>query len=79
MHVCDCARVHNMEDAVMSTDEYTGPRIGDRVQLEVRGTVAEMQARGGVASVLVIMDGGGAVWFPLERVVLLARRGEAAL
>ena len=63
----------------MTTDECTSPRVGDRVQLEVRGTVAEIQVRGGVAGVLVIIDGGGAVWFPLEGVVVLGPRGEASL
>ena len=59
------------------TDElrYTGPRIGDRVQVEARGTVREMQARDGVAGVLVQLDDGPAVWVPVA-VVLLNSRGD---
>jgi hypothetical protein len=44
---------------------YGGPRIGDTVAIEARGTVVEMQTRGGVAGVLVELPGGHQVWVPL--------------
>jgi hypothetical protein len=64
----------------MSTDYpeyYGGPRIGDTVHIEARGTVVEMQARGGTAGVLVELRGGHQVWVPLA-VAVVVRRPDAA-
>lgn len=53
----------------MTTTEYRGPRIHDLVTVEVSGHVVEMQARGGVAGVLVALDNGSEVWRPIDDVV----------
>jgi hypothetical protein len=58
-------------------DYYGKPRIGDTVHVEVRGTVVEMQARGGVAGVLVDLPGGYQVWVPLGVAVVVRRTGDA--
>lgn len=60
----------------MTSKEYTGPRIGDLVQIEAPGTVVELQARDHVAGALVDLGAAGQAWFPLDVVVLRGRRGE---
>jgi hypothetical protein len=47
------------------------------VNIETRGTVVEMQARGGTAGVLVELRGGHQVWVPLA-VPVLVRRPDGA-
>lgn len=60
----------------MADESYAGPRIGDRVRVEAGGLVRELQARGGVAGVLVELDDeAGDVWMPLDAVVLLRQPG----
>ena len=56
------------------TDEYRGPRIDDRVAVEARGRVVELQDRDGASGALVELDDGGQVWLPLDALVLLGRR-----
>ena len=57
----------------MATDEptFTGPRIGDRVHIEVRGAVVVFEGRHGVPGALVDLDEDGEPWVPLDAVVLL--------
>jgi hypothetical protein len=62
----------------MTEYEYTGPRIGDRVAVETRGQVVELQDRGNVPGALVELAAGGQVWLPLDALVLLVRRGAEA-
>jgi hypothetical protein len=66
--------------AVVTSDYpeyYGGPRIGDTVHIETRGTVVEMQARDGAAGVLVELAGGHRVWVPLGVAVVVRRPGGA--
>ena len=54
-------------------DYLGGPRIGDTVHIEARGTVVEMQHRDGAAGVLVELPGGHRVWVPLGFAVVVRR------
>lgn len=54
-----------------------GPRVGDLVQIEAAGTVAEVQVRNDVPGALIELDHGAAVvWLPLDCVLQLGRRGK---
>jgi hypothetical protein len=58
--------------------DYLGlPKIGDVVHAEIRGTVVEMQGRGGVAGVLVELPGGHQAWLPLGLAVVVRRPRDA--
>jgi hypothetical protein len=49
-----------------------GPRPGDRVQVETRGRVVELQRRGDVAGALVELDDdAGVLWLPADALVLV--------
>jgi hypothetical protein len=55
--------------------EFHGPRIGDTVEVAVRGRVTGMVARDGVPGVTVEVAGSFAdVWRPLDEAVIVARR-----
>jgi hypothetical protein len=56
---------------------YGGPRIGDTVFAEIRGTVVALEGRGGVAGVLVELPGGHTAWLPLGVVVVVRRPRDA--
>jgi hypothetical protein len=50
---------------------HIGPRVGDRVQVEARGRLVELQDREGRPGALIGLDDGGIVWVPREALVLL--------
>lgn len=51
--------------------EYTGPVIGDRVQL--RATVVELAGVGGVLGARIRVDGVAPVWVPLDQLTVVER------
>lgn len=58
--------------------EYRGPRIGDRVSVQLAGHVVALQGRDGVPGADVQLDGGSVVWVPLDAVTLVERVQDAA-
>ena len=59
----------------MTDSNVTGPRAGDRVQIELFGRVVELVERDGMAGALVELGTGEAtqprVWVPVEALVVL--------
>jgi hypothetical protein len=54
--------------------EFHGPRRGDRVAIEVRGTVTRHETRDGVEGVCVQVPGTYTdAWRPLDEVVIVDR------
>ena len=54
--------------------EFHGPRRGDKVTIEVTGTVARHETRDGVPGVRVTVPGTYAdAWRPVDEVVIVSR------
>ena len=73
--------MNNTDPVTEPEPQYTGPRIGDQVQMEIFARVIELQARDQMAGALVELATGEPeqprVWVPLNALVVV-RPGSAA-
>jgi hypothetical protein len=65
---------HHAKETVMFGAKQISPQTGDRVQVEILGTVVALEERAGVKGALVELDGDDhEVWFPLTFLMTTGR------